>query len=48
MREIEAKGFKHLFFRETDGAFIELVSENENGVRMIAVIFLNYADNVRV
>ena len=48
MREIEAKGFKHLFFRETDGAFIELVSENKDGVRMVARIFLNDARNVRI
>ena len=48
MGEIEAKRLEHLFFREVDGTLVELVSENKNWVRMIAIIFLNDAHNVRV
>lgn len=48
MGEIEAKRLENLSFREIDGALVELVSENENGVRVVASIFLNDARNVRV
>lgn len=48
MRKIEAKRLKHLFFGEVDGTLVELVSENENGVRVVAIIFLNGAQNIRV
>ena len=48
MGEIETKRLENLFFREIDGALVELVSEDENGVRVGAIIFLNDARNVRV
>jgi hypothetical protein len=48
MGKIEAKRLKHLFFGELNGTLVELVSENENGVRVVAIIFLNGAQNVRV
>lgn len=48
MGEIEAQRFKHLFFGEMDGTLVELVSENENGVRVVAIIFLNGAQNIRI
>ena len=48
MGEIEAKRLENLSFGETDGALVELVSEDENGVRVGAIIFLNDARNVRV
>lgn len=48
MGEIEAQRLKHLFFGEMDGTLVELVSENENGVRVVAIIFLNGAQNIRI
>jgi len=48
MGKVEAKGLEHLFFREMYGALVELVSKDENGVRVIAVIFVNGARNIRV
>lgn len=48
MGEIETKRLENLFFREIDRAFVELVSEDENGVRVAAIIFLDDARNVRV
>ena len=48
MGKIEAQRLEHLFFGEVDGTLVELVSENENGVRVVAIIFLNGAQNVRV
>ena len=48
MGEIETKRLENLFFREMNCAFVELVSEDENGVRVAAIIFLDDARNVRV
>lgn len=48
MGEIEAKRLENLSFGEIDGALVELISEDENGVRVGAIIFLNDARNVRV
>ena len=37
MGKIEAQRLKHLFFGEMDGTLVELVSENEDGVRVVAM-----------
>jgi len=46
--KVEAKGLEHLFFCEMYGALVELVSKDENGVGVTAVIFVNGARNVGV
>ncbi len=48
MGEIETKRLENLFFREIDRALVELVSKDENRVRVAAIILLNDARNVRV
>ena len=48
MGKIEAQCFEHLLFRKVDGALIQFVSDDENGVRVTASIFVNDVIDVRV